>query len=621
MHVPRRFALALLVLALLAPLAPAATSAVPDCPVLAQVPGVGPACRAPDGLLAVHAPSGELLGYTHGVDALDGAAVASASPKPPACVAGLAGDAYVRVIYARAVDDADQYAALAPAIRDLVATANGMVSDAAVATGGAADLKVLCAGGVIVVANETLPTPKASASFSTIVTDLRAKGYTSTSIKNWVFYDDTGACGCTGTGHLYRDDSLAATNLNNGGPGSSAMFAVDFGYTGATGARTLLHELGHTLGAVQWSAPHTSGAGHCWDGKDTMCYNDGGPNATRCTVDFYCSSVCSVEAFDCGHDDYFHRNPPAGSYLATHWNIGNALDRFLAFGVPVVTLLACPSVVGPNQTATCTMQAADDGTQVRYDVAWGDGATTCVPSCSGFVAPGANVTASHAYATGGARNVTVTATDNGSAPQTSSPARAALVVDATPPVSTLVLAGTKDAASGWYRTVVVVNVTATDEGGAGVDASFVSLDGDAFAAPARTMSADGAHAVLYKSRDRVGNEEVPRDATVRIDRTKPSALLVVACDPCVGAVALAWSGADAGSHLRSARIAWTLDAPVALASGVACAPNVADLDAASGSCSFTGWMGDVPGPYCFTLTTTDQAGNAATSAQTCARLV
>jgi hypothetical protein len=34
------------------------------------------------------------------------------------------------------------------------------------------------------------------------------------------------------------------------------------------------------------------------------------------------------QVYDCGHDDYFNPKPPAGSYLATHWNIYD--NAFLA---------------------------------------------------------------------------------------------------------------------------------------------------------------------------------------------------------------------------------------------------------------------------------------------------
>ena len=44
----------------------------------------------------------------------------------------------------------------------------------------------------------------------------------------------------------------------------------------------LIHEVLHTMGAVVSAAPNTSGtnggvgAGHCTDGLDVMCYDDGG---------------------------------------------------------------------------------------------------------------------------------------------------------------------------------------------------------------------------------------------------------------------------------------------------------------------------------------------------------
>ena len=119
-------------------------------------------------------------------------------------------------------------------------------------------------------------------------------------------------------------------------------------------ATTLLHELMHTLGAVQNDAPHTSGAGHCFDRSDVMCYNDGGPYylgpdgvkgtaddgriKNFCTDDNYLNQYdarvdCGWQTTNSGQlptltgEDYW--DPSGGSdYLRTHWN--TASSRFLS---------------------------------------------------------------------------------------------------------------------------------------------------------------------------------------------------------------------------------------------------------------------------------------------------
>src|SRR3954454_13209853 len=98
----------------------------------------------------------------------------------------------------------------------------------------------------------------------------------------------------------------------------------------------MLHEVSHTLGAVNYSAPHTTRAadltprGHCTDGYDVMCYADG-PNPDPAAV--YTNTACPAiagsagmtQTYDCHGDDYFNPSPPAGSYLATHWNLYNSI--------------------------------------------------------------------------------------------------------------------------------------------------------------------------------------------------------------------------------------------------------------------------------------------------------
>jgi hypothetical protein len=89
-----------------------------------------------------------------------------------------------------------------------------------------------------------------------------------------------------------------------------------------------LHEITHNLGAVQWSAPHSTQPaggtaaqyGHCWQGADVMCYVEDSGAAHQMQQD--CAPIAGTitQGYDCGGDDYFNPAPAPGSYLATHWN-------------------------------------------------------------------------------------------------------------------------------------------------------------------------------------------------------------------------------------------------------------------------------------------------------------
>lgn len=101
----------------------------------------------------------------------------------------------------------------------------------------------------------------------------------------------------------------------------------------------ILHELGHMLGSVFDSAPHSTApysanGGHCYDEWDVMCYDDDDADNEDPIV-YVCIDNDDYWRFDCGHNKENHDHPetteidgaedywdPRGGsrYLANHWN-------------------------------------------------------------------------------------------------------------------------------------------------------------------------------------------------------------------------------------------------------------------------------------------------------------
>jgi hypothetical protein len=324
----------------------------------------GLSCRTEGGLWKVKLDDGSTI-MTHGADpadlatGVDAPAVANANARTPLCPTQNAnGNYYMVAIVAwpsdRVPNETDA------AFRTRIRNINGHLYEAAVESGSptGADFVFDCTTvlnapfGVkrtIRVDRVPLPTPSASADFSTITDDLRAKGYNKTNEKYVVYYDDRGAkVTACGQGGINADEQDAPANANNTGP----SYAISYDCSD----KTILHELGHNLGAVQYNAPHSTGSGrHCWESLDIMCYNDGGDRDPG----FLLPTCLDFRHFDCGHDDYFDAKIGAsqgvalGSYLDRSWNLGECYVRWIVNRAcvtifPTSTVIQTGSLAGGN---------------------------------------------------------------------------------------------------------------------------------------------------------------------------------------------------------------------------------------------------------------------------------
>jgi len=174
-----------------------------------------------------------------------------------------------------------------------------------------------------------------------LVNAVKAAGWTRTDRKYLEFVDANVFCGIGG---FAGDTRKSDANRSNTGP---EYARAD---NGCWSAGVAAHELGHTLGAVNNNAPNGSGLAHCVDEWDVMCYKDG-PNTVIVTR---CADRAHDQRLDCNHDDYYHTNPAAGSYLANNFNVADNL--FLIRGSTGPT--PSPSTSSPGTTSFRLTNAA-----------------------------------------------------------------------------------------------------------------------------------------------------------------------------------------------------------------------------------------------------------------------
>jgi hypothetical protein len=302
----------------------AAAPATSTCQTPASVPGIGRAC--PEGRYWRLTLADGSTFLTHGQDdILSKRAFAQSGGAMPSCASNQYTESYNVVVYAHPSDLPNRYTARLAPLRAAVAQANAALRAEAALFSRTIDYRFLCANGLVVVEDAPVLLGYKSVTLETLITSLRALGFTNPNAKYWVYFDGHPDGALDGVGTLENDDRLSANNASNFGPSYGVTWGVDLEKSAAGAVAVMMHESAHTMGAVQNTAPHSTGAGHCTDGLDAMCYPDGGPSASNFT-----DKACAVVRFDCNHDDYFNPVPGAKNYLANHWNLASPFNRFVA---------------------------------------------------------------------------------------------------------------------------------------------------------------------------------------------------------------------------------------------------------------------------------------------------
>lgn len=301
-------------------------------------------------------------------DAASAALISASSNTAPAAPSALAcvdptTHTHVELWYAHFSGQGDGYAGHEGDIQQMFrdVDTNIIAYDAVLYGGSPTHLYVECdSTGNPVVHDIQLSTDLGSSNFSTIVSDMQNQGMSNPLSHYWIWTDGNPTSGYAGQSTVTGDDSPGPTNAIN----SSDQYSVDYGYTDANGgAGIFAHENGHAMGAVQLSAPDTTGGWHCTDGLDVMCYNDGGPEGSNYTTHDCGHAPNGADLFDCSRNDYFNPVPAPGSYLATHWNTASVNNAWvLAYISPTTTSLSASTTSGVySQPVTLTATVSSGG--------------------------------------------------------------------------------------------------------------------------------------------------------------------------------------------------------------------------------------------------------------------
>jgi len=326
------------------------------------------------------------------------------------------GDApHIKVVYAYASDVGDRFGLFGSALQLYTKAAA-----AKVALGSDKTLRLdrgsSCGSAFLDVQTVALGHPVGAYTTRSVLDDIQSRLPDRPGVNYLVFVDFGLPVLSAAAGSWARDDSPWATNAANLPAHSRYAYlegggADFFGSEQAASqyADQVLHEVLHTLGAVQPSAPHFSGGAHCYELFDVMCYTpkDGTTDVFLRNCDIVGETPNPGKPLDCGNDDYFNPSPAPGSYLAGHWNLYDSgflctLTRCDRPPAAPTARLAIVAGDGRSVTVSAATSSDPDGAVASY--VWdldGDGVYDAAGPATQTVA----------VAHGGARRLTVAAVD------------------------------------------------------------------------------------------------------------------------------------------------------------------------------------------------------------------
>ncbi len=252
----------------------------------------------------------------------------------------------VQVLYVHASNVQNRSAHVRLSIQGWVGQMDRIFQASAAETGGARSVRFVHDASCPPVIAAVTVSPAGDGSFDATITELRNQGFNRVD-RIYLAFVDTTSAGICGIGTIWNDDRASGSvNWNNAGPSYARVDA------GCWSGQVAAHEVMHTLGGVQLSAPNASAAFHCIDEWDVMCYQDGAQQTRRDCA----NQTRDSTLFDCNHNDYYHANPAPGSYLASYWN--PAGNRFL-LGSTAPAL--APEIAPENTTEKKKHRSTDKG--------------------------------------------------------------------------------------------------------------------------------------------------------------------------------------------------------------------------------------------------------------------